>query len=227
MRVGIVRAGFTGGIAMIRNIQRGAVLLALLVSGLAAAQTSPKIEEFYFDDDRKAMQTFEVVKGSDDAAVRRLKQMAERDGINAGKAGAQLAHLLMSAGRLQEGRSVYAQLLQRHDQTSGLHRPLLYRYGWDLYRAGEYAAALGQWQKLLVGRGINPAWAPPTMALVLWKLDRKPEALAWYAAAVRSEPARWGRGTLPADLLRDWTDEERADLARVQAAWAKAPPAWP
>lgn len=212
---------------MIRNIRQAGALFALLASGVAWGQSLPRVEEFYFDDDRKALQTFQVVKGSDDDAVRRLKQMAEREGVNADKAGAQLAHLLMSAGRLQEGKSVYAQLLQRNDANSGLNRPLLHRYGWDLYRAGEYAPALAQWQKLLVGRGIKPAWAPPTMALVLWKLDRKPEALAWYAAAVRSEPARWGRGTLPADLLRDWTDAERADLAQVQAAWAKAPPAWP
>lgn len=189
---------------MIRNIQRAGALFALVVSASAWAQSSTRVEEFYFDDDRKAQQTFQVVKGNDDDAVRRLMQLAERDGVNADKASAQLAHLLMSSGRLQEGKSFYAQLLQRHDQTSGLHRPLLYRYGWDLYRAGEHGPALAQWQ-----------------------LDRKPEALAWYAAAVRSEPAKWGGGTLPADLLRDWTDAERADLAKVQAAWAKAPPAWP
>lgn len=212
---------------MIRNIQRAGALFALVVSASAWAQSSTRVEEFYFDDDRKAQQTFQVVKGNDDDAVRRLMQMAERDGVNADKASAQLAHLLMSSGRLQEGKSFYAQLLQRHDQTSGLHRPLLYRYGWDLYRAGEHGPALAQWQRLLEGRGIRPAWAPPTLALVLWQLDRKPEAVAWYAAAVRTEPARWGRGTLPADLLRDWTDAERADLAKVQAAWAKAPPAWP
>ena len=212
---------------MFRNIQRTGALLALLASGMAWAQSTTRVEEFYFDDDRKALQTFQVVKGDDDAAVKRLLQMAERDGVNADKAKAQLAHLLMSKGRRQEGKSFYAQLLQRHDQTSGLQRPLLHRYGWDLYRAGEYGPALAQWQRLLDGRGIQPAWAPPTMALVLWKLDRRQEAVAWYAAAVRTEPGKWGAGRLPADLLRDWTDAERADLAQVQAAWAKAPPAWP
>ena len=212
---------------MIRNCHRAGALLALVLSGAAWAQSSPRVEEFYFDEDRGALQSLEAVKGAGEDDVKRLMQLAVRNGANADKARAQLAHLLMASGRLQEGKSFYAQLLQRHDQTSGLNRPLRYRYGWDLYRAGEYAPALSQWQQLLEGRGTKPAWAPPAMALVLWKLDRRQEAVKWYAAAVRSEPARWSTATRHAELLRDWTPDERADLAKVQAAWAKAPPAWP
>lgn len=210
-----------------RSIQRGIALAFLLASGAASAQSLPKPVEFYFDADKTALQSLHVVDGEGDQAVRRLDQMASRDGRNADKASAQLAHLLMASGRLQEGKSYYAKLLQRHDETSGLHRAIRYRYGWDLYRAGEYESALSQWQPLVGNRGINPAWAPPALALALWKLEREQDAVSWYAAAVRSEPAQWQTPGRYAELLPEWTEEERADLAKVQAAWAKAPPAWP
>lgn len=210
-----------------RAIQCAGVLLALAGSGLAWGQSTPRLQEFYFDEDKGALQSLQVVDGEGDQLVKRLDQLASRDGRNSDKAGAQLAHLLMASGRLQEGKSYYAKLLQRNDENSGLYRPIVYRYGWDLYRAGEYDAALSQWQKLVGSRGIEPAWAPPTLALVLWKLDRKQEAASWYAAAVRSEPSQWGSTARYAELLPEWSEEERADLAQVQAAWAKAPPAWP
>ena len=73
----------------------------------------------------------------------------------------------------------------------------------------------------------KPAWAPPTFALALWKLDRKPEAVRWYAAAVRTEPQQWIDPARLSALLPDWTQADRDTLAEVQAAWAKDPPAWP
>ena len=212
---------------MIRRYRYAAALLALGAAGLAWGQSLPRMQEFYFDEDKGALQPLQVVEGEGDQVVKRLDQLAARDGRNADKAGAQLAHLLMASGRLQEGKSYYAKLLQRNGETSGLYRPIVYRYGWDLYRAGEYDAALAQWQKLVGSRGIEPSWAPATLALVLWKLDRRQDAVNWYAAAVRSEPAQWTGTARYAELLPQWSDGERGDLAQVQAAWAKAPPAWP
>ncbi len=207
---------------------QGAIMAAtLLASGMAWGQSLPRLQEFYFDEDKGALRPLQVVEGEGDAVVKRLDQMASRDGRNADKAGAQLAHLLMASGRQQEGKSYYAKLLQRNGETSGLYRAIVYRYGWDLYRAGEYEPALSQWQKLVGSRGIEPTWAPPTLALVLWKLDRTQDALNWYAAAVRSEPSQWNSAARYAELLPEWSEEERSDLAQVQAAWAKAPPAWP
>jgi len=68
---------------------------------------------------------------------------------------------------------------------------------------------------------------PPTLALSLWSIGRKDEALQWYGAAVRTEPQQWNNAGRLASLLPDWSDAERATLAEVQAAWSANPPAWP
>ena len=52
-------------------------------------------------------------------------------------------------------------------------------------------------------------------------------AVAWYAAAVRTEPGQWSDAANFAGLLPDWREEERATLAEVLAAWQEKPPAWP
>jgi tetratricopeptide (TPR) repeat protein len=204
-----------------------AALVMMIVSAAAWGQALPKPAEFYFDEDRLAVQPLVVEQGSDEAAVKRLRQLAERGGRNADKAHAQLAGLLMASGRVDNGKALYAQLLQRLPETHALRRAVRYRYGWDLYRAGEPQAALEQWQPLVAAGGTTPAWAPPTLALVLWKLDRRDEARQWYAAAVRSEPTLWSSTTRYATLLPDWREDERATLAEVQAAWAADPPQWP
>jgi hypothetical protein len=61
----------------------------------------------------------------------------------------------------------------------------------------------------------------------LWSLDRKTEAVQWYAAAVRTEPNLWGDPTNYVTLLPDWREQDRRRLAEVYAAWQAAPPAWP
>ena len=210
-----------------RSLHCISALCALVVSAAAWAQALPKPGEFYFDEDRSAKQSLVVIKGDGDAAVKRLTQMVERNERNADKAHAQLAGLLMATGRTENGKALYQQLVARLDGSHGLRRPVLWHYAWALYRAGEPEAALQQWAELVQGRGIEPSWAPPTLALALWKLDRKDEAIAWYAAAVRTEPRQWSTTALYQQLLPDWSDAERKDLAQVQAAWATKRPAWP
>lgn len=202
-------------------------LLALIVPAVAGAQFLSRPQEFYFDQDRSAVQPIVALKGEDEATLKRLMQMAERNDRNSDKAHAQLAGLLMVQGRVENGKALYQQLLERLDTSNSLRRAVLWHYGWGLYRAGEAEAALETWRELVESRGINPEWAPPTLALALWKLDRKDEAVLWYAAAVRSEPARWSTTAKYPQLLPDWSEAERKDLAEVQAAWAAKRPAWP
>ena len=47
--------------------------------------------------------------------------------------------------------------------------------------------ALQKWRIAGAERLKGPAWLPPTLALGLWQLDRRDEAIRWYAAAVRTE----------------------------------------
>lgn len=209
-------------------LNRAAAIAVLWwVSMAAPAQGLPPIQEFYFDEDASTLLPIRVIEGSGDDLVRKLVRFAERDGRRADEAQAQLGGLLMDAGRTEEGKAMYRQVLARLDANNALRKPVLWHYGWALYRAGEPEAALAQWAELLAGRGVEPSWAPPTLALVLWTLDRRDEAVQWYAAAVRTWPGRWSGTAQYPQLLPDWREDERATLAEVQAAWSQQRPAWP
>lgn len=198
------------------------VLLA--IAGAATAQQLPRQAEFYFDTD-SAQRPVLVLKDRGDAAIARLMRQIERR-PDAVLEGAQLAHFAMEAGRHDLGRQLYDRALRGIGINNALWRPVKWNYGWDLYRAGDAEAALVQWSEL-GSQSLNPGWLPPTLALALWKLDRRAEAVQWYAAAVRTEPRQWSTTDAYAQLLPDWRDDERAVLAEVQAAWAADPPAWP
>lgn len=208
---------------LIRNCFFAALLAA---SAGASAQSMPKPVEFYFDTDAKATRPVVAIKGSDEATMERLAKLIERK-PDARAAQAQLAHLAMVAGRVELGRQLYAGTLAGMDNRDGEWRAVLWNYGWDLYRVGDHAGALAQWLPLATSRGVNASWMPTTFAMVLWSLDRRDEAVQWYAAAVRTEPDQWRTTSRYPELLSDWTDDERTTLAEVQAAWAVAPPAWP
>jgi tetratricopeptide (TPR) repeat protein len=202
-----------------------AVALAM-AAGTASAQSLPRPAEFYFDAEPNTTRPVVAVKDTGDAAVQQLLRAVERD-PRAKAEYAHLAHLAMEGGRLDLGKELYGRALGRVNSTDALWRPILWNYGWDLYRSGDAAGALAQWQQLVSARRGNASWVPPTLALALWTADRKDEAVRWYAAAVRTEPQLW---TDPANfprLLPDWRDGERATLAEVHAAWAANPPKWP
>lgn len=206
-----------------------ALAAALVVATAASAQTAsaPLVpsSEFYFDKDSRTSRAVVAIKGNGDPLVQKLLQAIQRD-PRAKAETAQLAHLAMAGGRPGLGRELYGRVLAQVDTNDGLYRPVLWNYGWDLYRAGDAAAALDQWRTLAGSRNADARWMPTTFALVLWQLGRQDEAVQWYAAAVRTEPSQWsGTGRYDA-LLPDWRAEDRATLAEVQQAWAADPPEW-
>lgn len=192
----------------------------------AHAQSLPKPAEFYFDADANATRPVIAVRETGDAAVERLLKAIKRD-PHALAERAQLAHIAMGGGRPELGRELYEATLGRLDSGNGLWRAVVWNYAWDLYRTGDTAGALAQWQTLVNARATTASWMPPTLALVLWTAGRRDEAVQWYAAAVRSEPQQWGTSARYATLLPEWRDSERATLAEVQQAWAANPPRWP
>lgn len=199
---------------------------ALLLPTLALAQDLPRPKEFYFDQDAATTRAIVAGDATDDAEIDRLLQLIARKRRVPDEARGQLAHLAMASGRLEAGKTLYLDAIEHAGRGSRLRDRLNWNYGWDLYRAGEYAGALQQWQGALDGR-INPAWVPPTFALALWKAGRKTEATQWYAAAVRTEPTQWRDASNFTALLPDWSDADRATLAEVLQAWQADPPAWP
>lgn len=209
---------------MIRTLLAAALLLA---AAPAFAQPDlPRQVEFYFDTDAATQRPVLEVKDRTPAAIDRLTRMVERRPQDSTLEAAQLAHLAMQGDQAALGRDLYERALARIDNTNGLWKPVRWTYGWDLYRAGDAAGALAQWSAL-AGRSGSAAWMPSTLALALWTVGRRDEAVRWYAAAVRTEPNKWSTTARHAQLLPQWREAELAKLAEVQAAWAANPPRWP
>ncbi|MEO8367510.1 MAG: tetratricopeptide repeat protein [Pseudoxanthomonas sp.] len=206
--------------------QRWAGAAALALAAFAAqAQTLTKPAEFYFDEDRKTARLIVAVEGEGEPLAEQLVKQIER-GRNRTEATAQLAHVAMSENRTELGEKLYREAVATTEGRGTLGRAVRWNYGWDLYRLGQKQAALEQWAELARGFG-SPSWVPPTLALVLWDLDRKAEAVQWYAASVRTEPNLWGDPANFSSLLPGWSDPERKRLAEVFAAWQADPPTWP
>ncbi|WP_296253538.1 tetratricopeptide repeat protein [uncultured Stenotrophomonas sp.] len=208
-----------------KRMVAGALLLAGLFVANVQAQSLPKINEFYFDDD-VAAKPFHAVPPEQADAVDQLMKLRER-GRKGVEATAQLASIAYRDGRAELGGKLYDEAMGAVADTSVQARSLRWNHGWDLYRRGDAQDALNLWSKAAESTRGNPSWLPTTLALVLWKLERKDEAVAWYAAAVRTEPGQWSDTAAYAQLLPSWNDAERTQLAQVQQAWAANPPAWP
>lgn len=202
----------------------GALMLAAIPLGLQA-QEIPRPKEFYFEPDADVARPLELIPGNDDATVDRLLHARDRNRRDATLAIAQLARIAYEGGRPETGAALYAEALSRPDNAR-MRDSLYWNHGWDLYRSGDVAAALEHWRIAGAERLKGPSWLPPTLALGLWQLGRRDEAVRWYAAAVRTEPGLWQSPDL-ARLLPDWTAADRAVLAEVAAAWRAAPPTWP
>jgi Tfp pilus assembly protein PilF len=209
------------------TLNKGLLAIVLALWGFGAvAQTLPKPKEFYFDEDRGVTRPIVAVEGlQGDALAEQLVKIRER-GRRAIEATAQLAQVAIAGGRAELGKSLYQQALNSTQTGGTMWRSISWNYAWDLYRLGEFQAALTHWAGANNSVGA-PAWVPPTLALGLWSVDRKTEAVQWYAAAVRTEPNLWNDPANFARLLPTWNESERSRLAEVHAAWQANPPAWP
>ncbi|NZA26167.1 tetratricopeptide repeat protein [Luteimonas sp. SJ-92] len=201
--------------------------LALLLPLVALAQSLPRPKEFYFSEDALTTRPVVAIEGSDEATLARLMQVVERGQRDADRAAAQLAHAAMRTGRTGTGIALYERALADSARRSPLRTSIHWNYGWDLLRSGDAEGALQQWQAAVSGRLAGPEWLPPTLAMALWRLERRDEARDWYAAAVRTHPERWRSPGDFSALLPDWRADERATLGEVHAAWQENPPAWP
>lgn len=201
-----------------------AVVLASVVFS-AHAQSVPKPKEFYFDEDKTTARPIVVIEGEGEAQVQALVRERDR-GRRQLEATAQLAHIAYGDGRADLGGQLYQQVLAQTDAKGTLGRAVRWNYAWDLFRAGQVEPALTRWVEVASAYG-SPSWAPPTLALALWRLDRKQEAVAWFGAAVRTEPTIWIDARNFASQLPDWKQEDRDTLAEVLGAWQANPPTWP
>jgi tetratricopeptide (TPR) repeat protein len=136
------------------------------------------------------------------------------------------AYLHYAGGHAQEGERDFQRALALAESGSEAHRRTLWSWGWSLFQAGEPARALEKWNASAAQAPAPPSWLPYTVALAHWKLDHRAEAMAWFAAAVRSDP-RWASAEGRSERSAGWRDEEQAVLADLAAAWAEATTAAP
>lgn len=208
-----------------KSVAVGLALLVSLFFSVAQAQNLPKIAEFYFDADMAA-KPLQALPPEQEGLVDQLMKLRER-GRKSTDATVQLAGIAYAGGRTELGTQLYGEALSSVSANTIQARGIHWNQAWDLYRSGDALAALSHWSIAADGVRGNATWVPPTLALALWKLGRRDEAIAWYAAAVRTEPQQWNDAARFPQLLPEWKDEERATLAEVLQAWAKNPPAWP
>lgn len=190
---------------------------------LAFAQPVPPPKEFYFDPDPMAV-PMQAIEGGPADLVDQLMRQRNR-GRRVVETSVQLAGIALREGRQELALSLYDDAAAQATATQ--QRGVRWNQGWEFYRQGDAEGGLKAWVQALQSTRLQPSWAPPTLALALWKLGRRDEAVAWYAAAVRTEPQDWSDPANHARLLPDWSHAERALLLEVFSAWAADPPSWP
>lgn len=204
---------------------RTLLLCAVFAVVPAWAQGLPRVAEFYFDQDSAAAPVVVVPADAPDL-VEQLMRQRER-GRRTVEASLQLAGVAIGQSRPELAATLYADVLAGLSPSSLVGRRAYWNAGWGHWRMGQAERALELWRSCLASTRLQPGWAPPTLAMVLWELGRRDEALAWYAAAVRTDPGQWDDPGNHARLLPDWQARELAVLAQVHQAWQAAPPAWP
>lgn len=91
------------------------------------------------------------------------------------------------------------------------NRRLLWAYGWGMLNLDDPACAMEAFQRNLSLRPAQrPLWVPMAMALTYTASGQREAALAWYRAAVQSDPLRYGSHDATLRATQYWTPRERA-----------------
>jgi tetratricopeptide (TPR) repeat protein len=195
-------------------------LAALLFSCAAAAADTtplPPPAARYVDEDPAAT-AIVLVNPSRSDVMQRLDQLV-REPKNAWKARAQRGFLYGIRGEREKLDRDYSAAAEKLPDDPYAPRILAWQHGWALFEAGDYAAALARWQEAERAHGGHPSWVPYTFAVALWRMDRREEALAYYAAAVRSAPERWGSKAGLASITTKWHKPELEAAEALLEAW--------
>lgn len=129
------------------------------------------------------------------------------------------AYLFLRAGDEANARRDFEHALTLAEHGSPSHRQVLWAYGWALYDMGDTTGALASWALCERLHGGRPGWVPYTYALAYWTLGDAETALAWYATAVRSNPA-WGSRSGLAGRTDHWQPEQQRQIQGLFAAWS-------
>lgn len=134
------------------------------------------------------------------------------------------AYQLKNAGALDRAREDLDRAADAAAPGSPQARHVFWSRGWVSYDLGDYPAALADWHAAIAAHGGRPFWAPHTLALLYWTVGDRETALAWYEAAVATNPA-WGHDEGFVDRTDHWRPEQRATMEAAYAAWKARRPA--
>jgi tetratricopeptide (TPR) repeat protein len=198
-----------------------AALLALLaLCGNLHAQDAAEYQppaDAYTQDDPAARFTVKVDPGNQ-RARETLEQILEYDGRNV-MARVQHGHMLVDRGMRQRALAEFEYAIRVADADSVDLRVARWNFGWALLRTGDPRAAMAQWRLVESAHGGRPAWLPAQFAAALWIAGDREYAVDYYAAAVRSNPSRWGERGGMESVTSEWEPNERLAIEAVYGAW--------
>lgn len=129
------------------------------------------------------------------------------------------AYLLDRAGDHARAQRDYEAALEAAPAGSVERRHVLWSRGWSRYDMGDVPGALEDWRECADQHGGRPYWVAYTFALAYWTRGDKPQALAWYAAAVASN-GEWGSKAGMVEKTRHWRPEQRERMRALFQAWS-------
>jgi predicted Zn-dependent protease len=200
-----------------------AALLGALSAGAARAADArtelPPAAAKYQDSDPFARSDQTVDLNSMDNPLRGLTELMAIEPNN--------FHLWVERGYLRADRGDakgaeedYAHALKLAANDPRQLRFAHWSHGWALLGLDRPEAALSEWREVERLHGGHPYWLPYTYAIGLWAAGRHDEAVAYYAAAVRSFPERWATRESVRTHSSKMKPEEQALMLEVFTAWA-------
>jgi len=205
------------------------LVVASCIAMAASAQDAPlpvgpPAATPYRDVDEAAV-AVPYTKGTDprdhNRVLAELTRAIKRDPKHVGLLAARgYEHALGGDGDAAEGD--YAMAASLTGGRSELQRHVYWSWGWARLALGAPREALSYWQNAARLHGGAPSWLPYSNAVALWRLDARDLALAWFDAAVRSDPALGARNGIEA-IDQGWQEKERRTLEEVFEAWSAKP----
>jgi Tfp pilus assembly protein PilF len=201
-------------------ILRTCLLLGLLATSVAVQAQRPLPADRYPDVD-PAAQYATAPDPRDRRAMTELERVVSRDANNI-PARVQMALVLLQRGQPARAGNEFRGAIAAAAPGDTLSRYARWNYGWSLFESADPAGALEQWQLAAEQHGGRPDWVPLLYALVLWVQGDREGAVEYYAAAVRTDPARWSTAQALEASISEWPVNARFTLESVRQAWSDA-----
>ena len=150
----------------------------------------PKPAEVYQDADPSA-HAAPKVDANDPNLARYLDERLAQDPSDV-PARVERGYQRAQRGDAKGAEADYARARTAAADTLTGQRTVLWSHGWALLAQDQPEAALKDWRDAQHLHGGNPYWVPYSFAVALRAAGRDDEAVAYYAAAARSAPERWG-----------------------------------